>query len=419
MTPDPSDLGSIDRDVGRAHAEWRAWMRDLASDPDRAADVEPLDRWRHVAGKSLYDTLRAAKPSAADAPLRDALVRWVFALLLARVGHPVEVELARAIAEKSAHARLPRPHLASWREAWRGLVVAETTTERRSWLDAATERAPQLASVLRRRAQRRDEAAHRLGLAHQDALFPVSRESLVAAAIALLECTDGLARDELAAARKKAELEDDPPRAADAIAIAVARDAPEGWPARLSPAWLEATFAPFVRGLRLEAPRTEAALGGSSFARACSAFGASFRAATASPSLPFALARDPQFAAMHQVASVFGALPAWRAFQKRVLGNGARVSANQARVLARTLPSALAGAWPPAHDDAPARLLGLITAAALQRELVDRFDEDWFANPRAALHLRAIGSGPAYAESVPTLEEPVRETARAFEEALA
>jgi hypothetical protein len=281
----------------------------------------------------------------------------------------------------------------------------------------------------------------------------VSRESLVAAASALLERTDGLAREELAAARKRAALEDDPPRPADAIAIAVARDAPEGWPARLSSAWLEATFAPFCRGLRLEAPRTEAALGGSSFARACSAFGASFRAATASPSLPFALARDPQFVSMHRVASVFGALPASRAFQKRVLGNGARVSANQARVLARTsllharleaaryltsraqsafsfeelthrlfgapLPSALAGAWPPAHEDAPARFLGLITAAALRRELVDRFDEDWFANPRAAIHLRGVGSGPAYADEAPTLDEPVQETVRAFEEALA
>jgi hypothetical protein len=453
MTPEPTDLASIDRDVGRAHAAWRAWVRDLATDPDQAADVEPLDRWRHVAGKTFYETLRAAKPSAADVPLRDALARWVFALLLARIGHPVDVELARAIAEKSGHMRLPRPHLASWHEAWRGLVGAETTAERSSWLDVAVERGPILASVTRRLAQRRDEAAHRLGLAHQDALFPVPREALVAAASTLLDRTDELARDQLRAARKRAELEDDPPGVTDAIAIAVARDAPEGWPACLSPAWLETTFAPFIRGLRLEAPRVEAALGGSSFARACSAFGASFRAAAASPSLPFALARDPAFVPMHRFASVFGALPASPAFQKRVLGNGARVSANQARVLARTallharleaarylasrappaipfedlthrlfgapLPRALAGAWPAAHEDSPARLVGLLTAPSLRTDLVDRFDEDWFANPRATTHLRAIGSGPAYEDAPPTLDGPVTATVRAFEEALA
>jgi hypothetical protein len=157
---------------------------------------------------------------------------------------------------------------------------------------------------------------------------------------------------------------------------------------------------------------------------------------------------------MHRFACVFGALPASTAFQKRVLGNVARVAESQARTLARTalfearleagrfvlesdrtrdgfehvtarlfgapLPAPLAGAWPPPRDDGRARLVGLVTAHALSKELVDRFDVDWFANPRGVLHVRTIASAPAREEPAdPThLATATLALARAFEETL-
>jgi hypothetical protein len=196
--------------------------------------------------------------------------------------------------------------------------------------------------------------------------------------------------------------------------------------------------------------RLEGPLGASTFARACGAFGAAFRASSGSPSLPFALARDPWFVPAHRFGAVFGALPASRAFQRRALGNVARIAEGQARVVARSLllaarldavrllapiardrfeeltarvfgaplPSPLAGAWPRRRDDESARFVGLVTAVDLHRELVDRFDDDWFANPRAVLHLRAVGSGPAFEALPEDLAPAVGRLARAFEEAI-
>lgn len=44
--------------------------------------------------------------------------------------------------------------------------------------------------------------------------------------------------------------------------------------------------------------------------------------------------------------------------------------------------------------DAPARLVGALRGHALATTLRDRFDEDWFANPRAGAYLAQIGAGP-------------------------
>ena len=450
--PDPTDLLSLDRDVARAYAAWRAWTRAVAKDPETHADQEPLERWRHVAGQSTYDALGAPAPGAFDAPLRDGLRRWVYTLAQARIARPLDAELARARAARSAQVNVPEPHLASWGEAWQGIVVAPTSTERRAWLGVASERGPAVASIVRRRAERREEVAQRMGLERGDALFAGSPLALASAAESLLDRTEDLARELLHRARRQLELPLDPPLAVDAIHIAVAREAPEGWPARLTSHWLDEVFGRFARGLRLELPPLPAAVGASSFVRACASFGGALRVAGASPSLPFAVARDPEFAAMHRFACVFGALPASAAFQRRVLGNGARVADAQSRVLARSallhvrleaarfllrntrapdrfehlthrlfgapLPAPLVGAWPAPDDDAPSRLVGLLTAPALSSELVDRFDVDWFANPRAVLHLRAIASAPAHEGPVEDLAPAVTPLARSFEEAL-
>jgi len=451
--PDTTDLLSLDRDVARADAAIRRWSRGLAAEAGetkgRAGDA-PLDPWRHVAGQSTYEALERLKPTSQEAPLRDGLRRWVYALLQARIGATLEVELAEATSEASARVSVPEARKVSWREAWHGVLAAPTSIERGAWLEGIAQTAPQVASLVRRREERREEVARRLGL-ERASLLAARQKGLTEAAEALLDLTGDLARDLQASARRRLELPVDPPAAVDALAIAMGRDAPEGWPPRLASRWLEETFGSFTRGLRLDLPPLPEPLGAASFARACASFGSALRVAGSSPSLPFALAREPEFVAAHRFGFVFGALAASGAFQRRVLGNVARVAEAQRRVLGRTallqarleagmlllgssrardrfedlthrlfgapLPPSLAGAWPLAGD-APARFVGLVTAYPLHQELIARFDEDWFANPRAVTHLRAIASGPAWEEPAPDLVASVSPLARAFEQAL-
>jgi hypothetical protein len=450
--PDPSDLLSLDREVARAHAAWTKWKLRLAADPEAHAGEVPLDRFRHVAGQSACAALGEGAAGVGDAPLRAGLRRWVYWLLQARIAQTLDVELAKATAERSAHVSVPKPHKTSWQEAWRGLLTSPTPVERSAWLEAAAERGPALASLARRREERRDEVRRRMGFDAADPLFGAPSSDLVAGAEALLDRTEDLAREVLAKARRRSEMTVDPPQAADAIAIAIARDAPEGWPARLAWPWLDETFGPFLGGLRIPALGLPDAVGASSFARGCGTLGAALRVAGASPSLPFALAREPEFVAMHRFACIFGALPATAPFQKRVLGNVARVADAQARVLTRTallearleaarfllasdrapdrfehlthrlfgapLPAALAGAWPAPCDDMRARLVGLLTAQPLATDLRERFDVDWFANPRAVIHVRAIASAPALEDPPSDLPAAGAALARAFETAL-
>jgi hypothetical protein len=49
--------------------------------------------------------------------------------------------------------------------------------------------------------------------------------------------------------------------------------------------------------------------------------------------------------------------------------------------------------------------------------MVDRFDEDWFDNPRAGMRLSSMAAGPVWSGEVVEADS-VRVLARAFEEAL-
>jgi hypothetical protein len=244
---------------------------------------------------------------------------------------------------------------------------------------------------------------------------------------------------------------------------AMGRQASHGWPSRITGRWIEDTVAPGGRGLRVELPAFPAALGAASFARALRAFGFAVRssaevAGSAGPAL-FSLAREPAFVAAHRLGWVFGALPADADWQQRTLGVGRRTALAQARVLARTaliearlqaarvlladdavpatrdlfdevavrlfgtpLDARLRGAWPAARDDEPARLLALLRARPFSAELRDRFDADWYRNPRAWAELRALASSPAHetidASSLPALDSGAQALARAFEAAL-
>ena len=445
------DLVRVDRDVARAHAAQTAWRTALAKDPEANTDREPLGSFRHVAGRSAYLAITGdGKPvTGGDAPLREGLGRWLAHLTLARITRDLDAEIAQEVSVKEARFTLVEGKRVSFDEACRMVPIAPTPVETDAWLAAAAERAPRIAASLRERDAHREEAALRLGLTGTWALATrVPYAAVLAACEELLVATRTLQADVLKEARTKA---DGPPRRSpfDALALAVARDANEGWPAHLQPRWLLETFPSYVKGLRMELAPLPTAVGAASFARALGAFGFALRVAGPAPSLPFALARDPQQADAHRFAGLFAQLAASREFQLRALGNVARVATAQARVVARgllfsarmeaarvllardpsrfeelttevfgaALPSALAAAWPRRPDDAPVRAIALFTTLPLVHELRDRFDSDWFRNPRAALYLRARASAPAWDDTAELDPAAPRALARALEDA--
>jgi hypothetical protein len=282
-----------------------------------------------------------------------------------------------------------------------------------------------------------------------DLLLPVTAASLRDVAGRLLDETEDLWRAEQKASLGEAS------DGATTLHLAVARDASEGWPSRLSAGWLEAVFGPGASGLPIQLGALPQPVGASSFARALYSFGHAARIAMVPASLPFALSREPAFVSAHRLGFVFGSLASDTQLHLRVLQQGRRRAAAQARALARTallearlhaartllgddaapapadlftelterlfglpLDARFCGAWPVARDDEPARLVALLQARSARDELRDRFDVDWFRNPRAWAHLR--GSTGMAREPVDErgLLAAVAGLARAFEEAL-
>lgn len=445
-----SDLISLDRDVARAVAQVEQWRSGLNEDPEGRAEEDPFEGVRRASAKSTRDALLAYDVGVVQRPLRDALARWVSALVETRIGVPGEVELAVQANAACARFEGTEPRRVSWREAWRGLLSARTISEGQLWLDAASEAAPRIAHVRRDRASRRGEAARRLGAQDPwELFFPAPLESLRSCARRVLDVTDPVAE----ALRKEGPLGDRGPAAT--ILDALARGAGDGWPSRLSPSWLQRTFAGLARDLPLRLGPLPPALGAASFARALYAFGFALRIASTDLSTSFAIAREPAFVAAHRWGFLFASLAADPDFQQRVLGIGRRTAAAQGRMLARTalfdarlhaarivlsgsdeppvdsfdevgtrlfgrsLDGRLRGAWPWARDDEPARFVALLQAPGARSALVDRFDVDWYRNPRAWVHLREQGALPAW-EPVDekSLDAATNALARAFEETL-
>jgi hypothetical protein len=94
-----------------------------------------------------------------------------------------------------------------------------------------------------------------------------------------------------------------------------------------------------------------------------------------------------------------------------------------ARIFGAPLSPMLAALWShggfaaAARVDAPARLLGAFRADELTRLLIDRFDEDWFDNPRAGSYLAGLAAGPVFSGDFSDARS-VHTIARGFEELL-
>lgn len=476
MTRNAIDLPVLDRDVRRAAIRVEQLRGLLAKGTEEARErARRFDAWdgvRHTATLATYRALVELEPSVLDVPLRDGLLRWVHELLQVRVGHDLAVddadaanafdprlsparvaEAKKAVADRAAavEAGAPsreRPPAHTYRDALRAVVTETDDARAASALDLAGELAAPVAAARKERRARRFEAARRLGLAHPSAL--ATKLDVPSAARAFLDATEPLAAELTKTARKKSEL---PWRASSAVQHALAREANDGWPAHLSARWLDDVFKALApRGV--DAGPLPEPLGGASFLRAAAAWGFAWRISGVPRSMPFGLARDPYpvpaFRYAFALASVVGGV----AFQRRALDLPARIAAAQSRILGGSmftqarviaarallaaeedvsaslfeeltarvfgapLPASMRDAWPEPQVAEPARLAGMLGTQAFVRDLVQRFDEDWFRNPKAGAHLVSLACGPAFdADEEPAQGAPLA-LARAFEEAL-
>ncbi|WP_437780491.1 hypothetical protein [Sorangium sp. So ce1097] len=451
------DLLRLDRDVARAARAWRAALDDLtrrgpaAAEQDGAAAAEararlenPLDPFRRVSARTTYLELTGKTPSlgaelgiaseaneAAPDPtgLAAPLADWVYALTLERVAWADRVRLATAWHAASILVDVPEPARMSPREALLGLLADPTDAGRQTFAEVLTRGAGAVADAARILVERRQEAARRLDEARLAAVeIPCDPpDAALGAADALLRRTEPLLDPEATWH--------------GALGRAVGRDAASGWPARLSARWIEELFRStrLTEGLAIDLGLLPRPLGAASFARALARFGAALSSASARG--PFALSRAPADLRRARRAALFGGLVADPVFCARALGLGRGRALDQARATARSLvrslrldaatvslvgcagqgghvllrdararrdrfeeataralgapiPGALAGVVPALEHGAAVRLAGALLGARDRRDLMERFDEDWFRNPRAAEALRDEDGAP-------------------------
>ncbi len=439
------DLFTVDQSVARAHT---TLGRALAKLPN----ADPTDDIREVASQATYKALAELDASPTLLHHRDALVRWVCELLQARVAWPLLVDESEAIDVVDPSVGRPGsvPIAKTWREALANLTMSPNVDETDRALRRLDAMALPVAAVRKELRFRRFEVALRLGHAHPW----TQANELAALARSVLDATDALSTQLLRDQRKRNE--SDIVSAAFVIDGAFGRDAREGWPAHLTGRWFEDVF----RAIAPRAPRNvelPEATSGASFLRGGYAWGVALRFASTARSLPFALSRDPQPVHAHAFGSLLAIAIADRVFAKKRLEIPVRGADIHARALGRVLllglrraavdvllglpetvsasaveelstrlygvplPPDLGSAWVfggfagKTRLDAPSRLVGALRGHALLTSLVERFDEDWFANPRAGAHLASMGAGPVWDGDALPETIPV---ARALEESL-
>lgn len=389
-------LLEIDRDVEKVH---RAL---LCSEGTVGEEDDPFEVARYVSGKTTYDALMAMSPGVTDTPLRDALVLWVVFLLSKRVERPAVRTLRRALSVKATTQAGTPPRTVSAREVPEGLLASRTEAEAAPWIAAWAERAPELVQHARTVSDRREEIARRLGIACVDDLLLLDKSrDLATYAAALLDETDSL----------WASLHPGDASARSIAPTLAARDAGTGWPAHLTVRWFGEIFPDASRsGFALpKGERLPTPLGATSFARALEHFGR--HGAPRQKSLAFTLSREPVSTSAYVRGLLLSSVVLTPSFQKRILSVGGTTLSAQLRLLwkaalwdvrlasARVLVHAGAGdedvprrifghvpqgfVFPLPQEDALVRLSAQWRARDLTLSCVQRFDEDWFRNPRA------------------------------------
>jgi hypothetical protein len=428
------DWWRLDALVHEALKAWRVACEGLRSGSSGEAPSSVPVVWRtprplESFAKLLRDPEQLASAEQADDAVARALVPWLRTL---------QVESwvwdARAAAAEAWNA--PRGGAAD------GLLLSPRE-RRRAWFTtrAARERrdhAVALSDVAG------DVKARELGLfeARSESWGETSPGGVDAALVAAAaERFVARSNDAALAARS---LRDVAPGFIEGVPAAFARDAGEGWPARLTARWLGDVFRPsgLLAGLRLAPARLPRVWGASSFALALGEIGVAVQLAARPPALPFSLHQHPFGVRRHARHALFAGLVADETFAVTVLGLGRDRARDQCRrvagaflaalridalrvLLARALehgrqdgeealrelgdtifgsppPVALCGVVPQLRPGDAAAFAGALSSQGERARLVAAYDEDWFRNPRAAEDLRHLDAAPRAAE--PTAE---------------
>ncbi len=402
----PRDIFELDRRV-RHHAAELAPFSLLRSSGDRG-DFPMLAR--AVSSKTVYDDLS----ELGDDPLAVALRRWVGWLTIRRV---TSADEQRVVERRAAAIHLAPVGTERLSVADLAREIAASKPDVLRWFDALERATGGARDALVILAERRAEAARRLGVSDLGDVEhpPVPRALVRTAAERVLDVTEAAFGAEHA--HGDATL---------VLAAGLARDAGEGWPARLGERWLRELFrGPLFDGTTLRLPPLPEALGAASFARALGTLGAEHARVDVGTGAAFCLSRAPADPIHAARAALFASLVLEPAFHRRKLGLGSARSVGEARKVARAslvwvrlvaaralawqtlsgttswsdrsstiaelferalggpLPRELVSVFPRLGPEAGAELLGLVLAPVSRESLRERFDEDWFDNPRA------------------------------------
>jgi hypothetical protein len=429
------DLTSRDVELSRLVVAWRRGLHEL-----RHGELERLGP-SPLAGRAAEELFEQARELAeAKDELARALGAWLVLLDRERGAWPERVALARA-------RRTPRP------SAVLDAQLSLATLADQLLREPAAGRRERYARALPEIAAPAAELAVRLLLGRFEREGPgylaVDGDETLAARLAraLLDRSDDLAQG-------------DRRPLAHALRAALATDAADGWPARLTARWVGGVFAgtQLGRGLDVRAPALPRPLGALSFARALGVFGALVQEATRPRTVPFCLHLPAKSSRRRRRFALFASIPAELSFLTATLGLGRDRAIAQRRAIARALLASLridagrvllaagflrgeaAGreahlelgerifsAPPPPETCAvlpelwpadAASLVGTLRAVGDRDDLVERYDEDWFRNPRAIESLRAADERVAPALDAEGLEGAVERLVSRLEDVI-
>ncbi len=415
------DLGSISTAFARAFGRVGAYRASLR---EKDSDQDPIGDARALAGQKAYEAL--GKLLAHDPLASEGARRATAALTLFRIGAPLERAVFLELG-KPRDLAFPSGGQSSFAASVAALACEREPRARAAHLDLLVSAAPDVSAPQRELSSVRREICARLGVAHPLAYAAESSvEELRSVAETLLSRTNRLFQDIVA--RQKKILADKRWTPLSGVDLARVDTAVHGWPARVSREWL-AEAVPALRERASAPARSHRLVGASSFSRVLYAYGVELRRGSAPRSLPFYVAQDPWPRAAYQLGYLLAALPCSAAFQRRSLGLSPGPATDQALALAagavlsmrwlcaRVLlalsdPSAerfteltlaafgapfaerLGGGWPTPRLSDGARLLAAVDSHAWSVEMVRRFDDDWFGNPRAGKDIQSRITGP-------------------------
>lgn len=412
---DPSKLlKSLPRAIAEAQRTARALRAGNLAETDFPSASQ---RWL-----TSRETIEAVRDRKGD-PAAPALVDWLFVLTLLRVNLDAARSIAHAFrAPKLVRVRKPEAAELSLHVAL-GRLVTEGRDVREDTLVGVTHAGPALGDPIVEAAARAQEIARRAGFSHVDEVFsPFADPAGHTLAAELTADTNDLARDLLAAGESLGGV----------LARVTACDLAVPFPRAVSPAWLASLFGKETGVFEvpgLSPGPLPNAIGPSSYARIFARLGAGYAdAATACEVLP-PFGATPTELRRRTYGALFASLLCSMPFLRRVLGFSAREAAAArrayalvflaharlaaAKLLARDallsgngerarreaadhtaqalyteIPRGLALVLPQPRLADPGSFAALCQGATLARTLHERFDEDWFRNPRAFAALR-------------------------------